>query len=80
MIRKLPPESNHKRRSRQGCIVVILCVGFFRTVCVCVFLTLMYLYGYHSRGLCDSEINARSSCGCLMFFLMEESLACRTLG
>lgn len=42
MIGTLPTESNHKRRSRRVCIVVILCVGV-RTICVCVFLTLMYL-------------------------------------
>ena len=42
MIGTLPTESNHTRRSRRGCIVIILCVGVW-TICVCVFLTLMYL-------------------------------------
>ena len=85
MIRKLPIESNHKRCSRHGCTVVILCVGFFSDrLCV------RFSDSYVSLGViilavfATREINALSLSLCVIvscfFLLMEDSLACRTLG
>ena len=77
MIGKLPTESNHKRRSRRGCIVFMLCVGVW-TICVCVFLTLMYLRLSFTWSLRLG--NQRSVFVWLfhVFLLMEEFIVWRT--